>query len=961
MLNKSYHLPVSVAEMRKVLNEVEYVVSEASAIVCGWRPEDAESCRVELPEQVTIDGRSYPVELLVNECFAKQTLQVIVVPKSVKTLPRKCCEWCTRLEEVLFEAESCLAKIGQCCFKRCMVSQISIPDSVLRIGKKCFDQCHKLHTVEISEKSRLLRIGKCAFRGCHLTDLFLPDGLEIAPFCMPLFLGVDSFRIGSNRSCLVTQDSVMSQNGKSLFHVFSSGDVYEVPDFVKWIAPSCFAKCPVRKLVFGSKTRIKARDLVVSLQGSNIDDVVFLDTSRQLFVENRCLFYRVDEFPHKVLLSILMGQQWNMIRPDILKLARCVHPDVLRSIDFSENKDKVMVAVDLLNVGCAKRIPRKCFMKCENITQLSFLASTCIQIFSRKAFCLSGLCRLNVPKSVTHIEYKCFFGCPLREVTFESESSLKEIGSKAFMNTAISHLVVPPSVEQFVGTSFSGIPDISFPKSKFFEVEDGLVISTESHAMVLALKSAGDNGDLMIPKRVRSLAAFCFYRRGYINAVKFGVDSKLEMIDKDAFKYCHVDVLFLPRRLYYLGIQNSGSIKQVVLEEGNKYLIRLNDEPLLNLIMKKSCVLTCVTEPRCVFNIPEYIRTIRGGCFNALRQPYVVSFCPGECCELHELEASVFERSNLMMMKCPSSPLALGERCFSRCHALRVVTFPLQCTIEQLGEWCFSKCALSSITVPASVKTLPEACFLGCHLLEIVDFEQNSQLTRLDDMCFSHCVSLRDIKFPQGLRKVLMGALCETCIADLCLPPCVDELGGACLLRYHGISVTLDCLIDSIPQRFLSESWIKSISIPSTVVNIEKKAFLGCLNLETVLFETDSALQLIDDKAFKATGIISIMLPQSINTLGIEVFAQCRHLKQFMFAEGARIQKITGQNVFDGTRGCAIHIPLMALEVVRFTSQTVSGALWEVSSQMDALFIFQKTTNTLLQTNILCIVAIERN
>ena len=79
---------------------------------------------------------------------------------------------------------------------------------------------------------------------------------------------------------------------------------------------------------------------------------------------------------------------------------------------------------------------------------------------------------------------------------------------------------------------------------------------------------------------------------------------------------------------------------------------------------------------------------------------------------------------------------------------------------------------------------------------------------------------------------------------------------------------------------FKSKTAITSITIPSTITEIPTYCFYGCTSLATVVFEQDwnaspYGVTTINDNAFDGcTALTTITLPQSLTTLGKEVFRE---------------------------------------------------------------------------------------
>ena len=73
---------------------------------------------------------------------------------------------------------------------------------------------------------------------------------------------------------------------------------------------------------------------------------------------------------------------------------------------------------------------------------------------------------------------------------------------------------------------------------------------------------------------------------------------------------------------------------------------------------------------------------------------------------------------------------------------------------------------------------------------------------------------------------------------------------------------------------------LASVTIPASVERIGKAAFFGCDKLETLTFESGSALKAIDDEAFaNCQSLTQVTLPDGCATMGDAVFYGCTSLK----------------------------------------------------------------------------------
>jgi hypothetical protein len=91
---------------------------------------------------------------------------------------------------------------------------------------------------------------------------------------------------------------------------------------------------------------------------------------------------------------------------------------------------------------------------------------------------------------------------------------------------------------------------------------------------------------------------------------------------------------------------------------------------------------------------------------------------------------------------------------------------------------------------------------------------------------------------------------------------------------------------------------LKSNVIPSSVVILGKESFGGCKLLTSVIFESDSRLERIEESAFYQSGLKSIIIPSSVVVLGKESFSYCRSLESMCFESSCRLERIGESALF---------------------------------------------------------------
>ena len=82
--------------------------------------------------------------------------------------------------------------------------------------------------------------------------------------------------------------------------------------------------------------------------------------------------------------------------------------------------------------------------------------------------------------------------------------------------------------------------------------------------------------------------------------------------------------------------------------------------------------------------------------------------------------------------------------------------------------------------------------------------------------------------------------------------------------------------VTKIGARAFYDSWVKEISLPSTLQTTEEFAFQGCENLASVTIP--EGITEIEDGTFMGSGLRKVHLPKNLKRIGEKAFYSCEHL-----------------------------------------------------------------------------------
>lgn len=121
----------------------------------------------------------------------------------------------------------------------------------------------------------------------------------------------------------------------------------------------------------------------------------------------------------------------------------------------------------------------------------------------------------------------------------------------------------------------------------------------------------------------------------------------------------------------------------------------------------------------------------------------------------------------------------------------------------------------------------------------------------------------------------------------------------------HGVWVaTFSFDLTEIPQNALYQNtYLKTVSLPSTVTKIGESAFSICSNLESVAFP--ASLLEIGDNAFSFTKLSEVILPEGVTTLGNQAFGDCGSLVTVSLPASFNLQSAIDIFPFGGSKSIA--------------------------------------------------------
>ena len=345
--------------------------------------------------------------------------------------------------------------------------------------------------------------------------------------------------------------------------------------------------------------------------------------------------------------------------------------------------------------------------------------------------------------------------------------------------------------------------------------------------------------------------------------------------------------------------------------------------------------LSSLTLPQNVISLGGKI--ISGTAISSIIVPKSVTSCvyddAGVFSGAKSLESIIFEdgikripdyicsESYISNVSIPSSVTEIGGFAFQSCKSLQSVYLPSN--LIDIGKAAFSDSGLTSINIPKTVSNIQNNAFNGCKSLSTVIMNYNDTVIKSDEdgtciykcrigygafcmnanltyvslsenvveigeQAFSSCSSLSSLILPESVTRLGKEFISRTAISSITVPKNVTSAGDVTGGAFKGAtalkSISFEDGIKKIPDYVCYasvypnyvDSYIDSVNIPDTVIEIGECAFGSCKLLSGIVLPSN--LTIVGKGAFKGSGLVSVVLPKTVSEVRNSAFRECTSL-----------------------------------------------------------------------------------
>lgn len=826
---------------------------------------------VNIPEQVTHNGKTYDVKRIADKAFLNQrNIVEVTIPKTITHIGGHAFKGCDALKVVNYNANNCIegaTRTGNqisSAFEDCKgIVNLNLGNDVVNIPEYLFWGCTGITELTIPENVK--RIGGGAFIDCagitrlnfnavRCTSMYTKNGAKVTP------------AIVNSQISEVRFGPLVTAIPDYAFFGFGSLTTITIPNNITMIGGAAFQECrALTSVIFNAEECNVAH----SMNGDNI----------------------IPSFNNPSITHVTFGSKVTRI-PDYLFWG-C---SGLKEVIFSENVERIGVSAFFGCTGITsvtisesvESIGANAFGKCPNLTSVRFNAINCTNMSSVEggqpvaAFDNPAITSITFGNEVKRIPDHAFEGCGgLTAITIPE--TVEYIGYRAFYGCrSIEKLVIPEHVHSIGGLAFSGCDKLYH--LTFNAKNCSGVTKIENGKHLSAFASCQSLKDVVFGPEVTIIPDYIFDGCSAIERVI--IPSKVRSIGSFSFKDCNDLTMIDYRAENCESVTSDGSTQSglssktlvtLIIAEGVRNIppYAFDGCTRLSAVNLPSTVETighfafadCASLKKIV--IPAGIKNIDGGAFQGCLNAKQVNFNATDCRRMGTIIEDefvpVFTNAAVQQVVIGANVESVPDYAFQDCASIEKLSIGKN--VKRIGKLAFKGIkSLSVITIPENIESIGGAAFADCENLEQINFNA------------INCHSAFDI------------------IADTVTYPFV----GKNKIEY----IVFGKKVTSIPEGMFYNCQVMSeVTIPRFVTTLGGMAFGNCPQLQNVIFDADdcnNAASKIDGEmrsAFYGSDQISYVEFGNIHILPDYLFKDCAAIKKMLLP--TTIDRI-GAHAFDG-------------------------------------------------------------
>ena len=785
-----------------------------------------------------------------------EEIKELVIPNDVKSIDNTFPN-CKNLTSVVFP--NSMMEIGSSSFLNCTgLTSVSIPDNVTTIGSKAFSGCSNLKSISFGKGLKYIQ--SSTFEDCeNLVSISFPNGL--------LEIGTSAF-----------------QNCKSLSSVV-------IPNNVTTISYNAFRGCKgLISVVLGSGVKTGTIGGTTSVY---FGDYVFADCENLKHVY--CLIESIipnmanifnNSYPQFATLHVVhpMVEEYKSTNPWSEFMVVSLTPEELKLdadkckkiIDFADLnvKSKLISLYDYdgdgeLSEGEAEYVNDNSFVKCcfkddKDLTSFNELKyfTGITKIEPEKFMNCTGLTSVSIGEGVTIVGYNAFMGCTaLTSVTIPR--SMNTVGSDAFMycvklSSVSVFATIPPKTYEY---SFSNRRNATLyvPKGckPVYEAAD----YWKEFGLILEMDVDGQTNNLL-PFADGEVRRLCIQNWDVDGNGEFSEDEAKAVTDLNNVFKNNTIITNFDELKYFTGLKviNYGdfggcsNLESIILPAS---LEEIGEAPFDNCSALKSIVIPASVKKIGKANIGTYLWNL-------------------ESIQVEEGNTVYDSRDN-----CNAIIETASNKLIAGCQSTVIPD-----DVTTIAASAFNTCMEKPIVIPEGVTNIEKNAFMGNHFKTIVLPSTLTSMTWAFQGCSLKLVESH-ITNPFALDELTFDMAAN---AVIYVPKGTKEkyetMEG--WKKFSAIIEIEEETADNIIN--FEDETVKQLCLSNWDVNASGELSFneaaGILNLERVFYTSNiskfqelkyfTRLKSISEYAFRESGLSSVVLPQSVESIDHGAFLGCK-------------------------------------------------------------------------------------
>ena len=823
--------------------------------------------------------------------FAGSRIERIVIPASVTSIGTEAFANCSNLASVVFEdlgASAPALTIGDRAFKNCNntnFTSIRLPARLASISYEKYDAA----ATAFDDLDDLTATAPDAFLGCsNLTRIEVAQSEQATYRTVDgvLFMGntllyFPSYKSVSGYTIPETTSAIAA--GAFFGVVGFSGDDVVIPASVQTVGDFAFAGCSFSTLTFAGEEG--------SLGGTAIGNYAFYECAyleEVTFAQHSAVtevgdyaFYGCEEVKTLTIPA-------SMTKIGNYAFAGCADDDVL-TVTFAERTEALSFGSGVFSECHIEElfIPASVTLSDDFLGGLEVdfinpaedhptLQKDVHALYLTENGAKVTLLRFQptedspfpIPASVKTIAASAFEGAQLTALTFKDGSQLESIGERAFYGSSLETIDLPESAFTIGSYAFAQISSRYGDKCTT-HIDLGGATSIGDHAF---FNTGYTTLKVTIPASVKEIGAFAFADNSSygVYLAEVTLSEGLEVIGENAFASSGITTVTIPASVKEIGESAFADSKLETIAFAENTAA---DAALLvgGYILEGTQVASVA--------FPAHLTELGA---NAMRGSAITTVTFADNARLETIGANAFNGSALTQIAIPASVREIGESAFASSASLANVTFAEGAKLETIGASAFNSTALTQIAIPASVKEIGESAFASSANLASVTFADNAGASLTIGARAFSSTGITSITLPAQFTgfaaNIFYAGVGGTLLASISVSDKNAEYAS-----HGGILYTKDyATLLFCPPEFTGENG--TATVHNDTKTIAAEAFKYCSHLTAIDFGTAQVTS-VGAEAFRSTGLTSIALPDSVQTIGESAFVNSNSLTTFRVPE----------------------------------------------------------------------------